>query len=160
MNRMIYRMLLRLHPSNFREQHGDEMLCIFDESAPEEMWRLIADALQSAMRQWLFHSGWWKFVAGAAISGMLVFACGYSISNAFNWSRLWDIQHHGDLLALSNPPPDPFFNELEFEREAQEAVRMLAEYRHQHEARHNRANRAAGVPNGDESQTPKTQDRD
>ena len=136
------------------------MLCIFDESAPEERPRLIADALRSAIRQWLFHSGWWKFVAGAAVSGMLVFACGYSISSAFNWSRLWDIQHHGDLLAFSAPPPDPFFNELEFEREAQQAVHMLAQYRHADEGRHHgRTRRPTDAPGGNPS-PPNTENRE
>jgi hypothetical protein len=156
MSRLIYRILLRLHPSNFRNEHGGEMLCIFEESAPKETRRLIADALRSAIRQWLFHSGWWKFVAGAAVSALLVFACGYSISNAFNWSMLWDIHHHGDLLAFSGPAPDPFFNELEFEREAQQAVRMLAQYRHGDAARRH----GVRAPNGNPSAEPHSQNRD
>lgn len=159
MSRLIYRILIRLHPSNFRGQHGDEMLCIFDECAPEETHRLIADALRSAVRQWLFHSGWWKLAAGAAVSSLLVLACGYSISQSFNWSLVWGAQSHADLLPLY-APPDPSFNESEFEGEARRAVRMLAEYRHEDEARRHRANGSAGVSNGNTSPAHNTGDRD
>jgi len=125
--RQAYRALIALHPPGFKQQHGDEMLCVFDECAPQEA-RLIADALRSVGRQWLFHSGWWKVLAGAAVSGVLVLACGYSISQSFNWSRIWRAQSRADLLPLYRPP-DPSFNEFEFEGEARQAVRMLAEYR-------------------------------
>jgi hypothetical protein len=128
MSRLIYRFLIALHPRNFRENHGDEMLCIFDERPPYETLAFLADALVSLLRQWTFHSGWWKLLAGAAVSSLLVFACGYSISQSFHWSEVLGAQRQADLLALYGEPPDPAFNEFEFEREAQEAVRMLTRY--------------------------------
>ncbi len=134
-SRLIYRVLIRLHPRNFRDQHGEEMLCIFDESPAQETRRLLADAFGSLARQWLFHSGWWKLLAGAAVSSLLVFACGYSISQSFNWSLIWGEQRHADLLAYYGESPDSTFNEWEFELQAQQAVRMLAGYRRADERR-------------------------
>ncbi|MGA9885748.1 MAG: hypothetical protein WBQ34_18680 [Candidatus Acidiferrales bacterium] len=150
-SRFIYRILICLHPSNFREQHGDEMLCIFDESAPLDTSRLLADASLSLARQWFFHSAWWKFAAGAAVSSLLVLACGYSASQSFRWSLLWGAQRQADLLPLYGPP-DPSFNEFEFEREAQQAVRMLAFYRR--EARNGRDYRAGRGPNAPNRYAP------
>jgi hypothetical protein len=153
--RLAYEVLIALHPPSFREEHGDEMLCIFDECAPEDNRRLIADALRSAVRQWLFHSGWWKPVAGAAVSSLLVLACGYSISQSFNWSLIWGAQQRADSLPLYRPP-DAFFNDLEFEGEARQAVRMLALYRREGEGRRDRANLSVGVA----SPAPNTEGRD
>jgi hypothetical protein len=157
--RSAYRLLVALHPSYFRDQHGDEMLCIFDECAPEETQRLIADALRSTVRQWLFHSGWWKLVAGAAVSSLLVLACGYSTSQSFNWSLIWGAQQRADLRPLYGPP-DPSFNELEFETEARQAIRMLAQYSHEEDAarRSDRAvrsvNNSSRAPNADNRDWP------
>lgn len=132
------------------------MLCIFDECDSGETRRLIADALGSVFRQWLFHSGWWKLVVGAAVSSLLVFACGYSISQSFNWSLIWGAQRRADLLPLYGPP-DPSFNELEFEGEARQAIRMLAQYRREDEARRrDRADSSAERP----SSAPNLNDRD
>lgn len=142
--RMAYRLLIDLHPPGFRDQHGDEMLCIFDECAPAETQRLIADALRSVVRQWLFHSGWWKVLAGAAVSSLLVLACGYSISQSFDWSRIWGAQSRANLLPLYRPP-DPSFSEWEFESEARQAVRMLVQY-HRGATRREHANRSADNP--------------
>jgi hypothetical protein len=135
MNRLIYRILIGLHPSVYREQHGDEILCIFEESAAKEAWNLFADALVSLVRQWFFHSGWWKLFAGAAFSSLLVFACGYSISQSFNWSLILATQRQADVLAYYGGSPDSTFNEWEFELEAQQAVRMLTGYRRADERR-------------------------
>lgn len=145
--RLIYRILIRLHPRNFRELHGDELLCIFDESAPDELGCLLVDGMLSFARQWVIHSSWWKFLAGAAVSTVLVLACGYSISQSFNWSLVWGAQRHADLLVLY-PSPDPSFNAAEFESEAQQAVRMLAQYRRGTENdRHDGARRRPDAPN-------------
>jgi len=48
----IYRLLLRLHPRQFRERFSAEMLDIFD--AHPHPARLLPDALASLIRQWLF----------------------------------------------------------------------------------------------------------
>lgn len=66
MTRLLYRLLLGLHPPAFRRQFAGEMLWIFDESTGAAAWMLLADALISLARQWLLRSGAWKLlVAGA-----------------------------------------------------------------------------------------------
>jgi hypothetical protein len=71
MTRILYRSLLRLHPNAFRRRFGAEMLCIFDEvAAGGETAALLADALVSLGRQWLFRSGAW--IAIAALLGAFI----------------------------------------------------------------------------------------
>ena len=54
MKRRLYMWLLRLHPPNFRQRFGDEMLGIFDEVAlTGGALSLLADAFVSLWRQWL-----------------------------------------------------------------------------------------------------------
>ena len=65
--RLLYRILLWLHPPAFRRQFADEMLWIFDETAgAAALWMLLGDALISLARQWLFRSGAWKLLAAGA----------------------------------------------------------------------------------------------
>jgi hypothetical protein len=67
MMRKLYSALIRLHPPSFREQFGDEMLWIFEESAGASVWNappLFADALGSILRQWVIGCGTWKIAAG------------------------------------------------------------------------------------------------
>ena len=66
MTRLLYRLLLCLHPPAFRRQFGGEMLWIFDETAGAAVWMLLADALISLARQWLLRSGAWKLLAAGA----------------------------------------------------------------------------------------------
>ena len=127
-DRLIYRTLVRLHPTKFREQHGDEMLCIFDESAPEESRHLLADGILSIGRQWVFHSGWWKLLVGATISSALLLGWAWSMNRDFDWSMRWGAQR--GLLLMGSEKPVPHFSQLEFEREADQAVRMLAQSDH------------------------------
>ena len=47
--RILYAFLLRLHPRQFRERFGEEMMAIFDEA--RSFW-LLGDAVLSLMRQW------------------------------------------------------------------------------------------------------------
>jgi hypothetical protein len=156
MSRFIYRFLVACHPPGFRDNHGDEMLCIFGERSPRETRALLADALFSLLRQWTFHSGAWKFLAGGAVSLLLVLGCGYSIARSFNWSQIWGAKRHADLLAVYGEPPDPAFNEYEFEREAWQAVQMLARDRQSNEDRRDEHRRANGprpnVPSGPNSE--------
>src|SRR4051794_32663003 len=49
----LYRWLVRLHPSAFRERFGAEMLCLYDEADPGEWPRLVADRVVSLARQWV-----------------------------------------------------------------------------------------------------------
>lgn len=73
MTRHIYRLLLQLHPAEFRYRYAGEMLWIFDATAtPESRAELIADSLCSCARQWVFRSSLWKYVLGFAINAMLV----------------------------------------------------------------------------------------
>lgn len=79
MTRLLYRCLILLHPSWFKDQFGDEMLCIFDESPQRETLPLLGDGLVSLIRQWLLRSRVWKFAAGAFLSGLLIVCFGYSL---------------------------------------------------------------------------------
>jgi len=150
MDRFIYRFLIACHPPTFRENHGDEMLCIFGERAPRETRPLLADAVFSLLRQWTLHSGAWKFLAGGAVSALLVFGCGYPISRSFNWSLIWGAQRHSAVLALYSEPPDPAFNEYEFELQARQAVGMLTRYRQLDEGLRG----VHGSPNASRPDTP------
>jgi len=70
MIRLLYGLLLWLHPPAFRSEFGGEMLWIFDETrgaAARAM--LFSDALISLARQWLLRSGAWKLVA-AGLGGV------------------------------------------------------------------------------------------
>ena len=74
MRRYLYRYLLWLHPPAFRRRFGEEMLCIFDESAPVHgVAFLLADALGSLIRQWVTHPLTWK-VAVACLAAVLEIA--------------------------------------------------------------------------------------
>lgn len=53
MTRLLYRCLLRLHPSRFRDKYAEEMLWIFDESrGNRDTSGLLLDAAASLLRQW------------------------------------------------------------------------------------------------------------
>ena len=54
MIQMIYSFLVRMHPRPFRDQFGEQMLSIFDESRGHRgSFRLLMDAAMSLLRQWL-----------------------------------------------------------------------------------------------------------
>ena len=70
MIRLLYRLLLWLHPPAFRRQFADEMLWIFEETrGAAAVAMLFSDALISLTRQWLMRSGAWKLVA-ASVGGV------------------------------------------------------------------------------------------
>ena len=49
----LYRLLLRLHPSEFRERFAPEMTLNLEETAPTERSpRLLLDCFVSLLRQW------------------------------------------------------------------------------------------------------------
>ena len=83
MIRVVYRSILWLHPSQFKEQFADEMLWIFDESDGSEHVGLLSDVLVSLLRQWGLRSGIWKFAVGTAAAGLLMLSCAYSLRTAF-----------------------------------------------------------------------------
>jgi hypothetical protein len=71
MTRTLYIGLLRLHPSPFRRQVGEEMLWIFDEARGSEgAWVLLLDLGLSVSRQWLLRSAVWK--AALALAGAVI----------------------------------------------------------------------------------------
>ena len=61
MIRSLYRALLSLHPPEFRDQFGDEMLWIFDETRNTEgSLSLLGDGFASVLRQWVVGYEIWK----------------------------------------------------------------------------------------------------
>jgi hypothetical protein len=61
MSRLLYRLLLRLHPPSFRDRFSDEMLFVFDELVAERCGlALLADGMRSLGRQWFLGFGLWK----------------------------------------------------------------------------------------------------
>jgi hypothetical protein len=121
MSRLPYRCLVRLHPRAFRERFGDEMLCVFDETAPAGAAALFVDACVSLARQWLLRSGLWRWAVGAGVTALLI--VGYAHSEA-NWQRQQAIAR-----ALAKAKAARPFDKAEFNREAAAAVAMLARYR-------------------------------
>lgn len=76
MTRLLYQVLLWLHPPCFRREFAAEMLWIFDDSVESEgSPRLLFDALVSLGRQWLLRSGAWR-IAAALAGGLLQVALG------------------------------------------------------------------------------------
>lgn len=60
MLRPVYRLLLRLHPSYFRQRFADEMMSIFDQAQnPLAELGLLADAVASLFRQWTLRPDYW-----------------------------------------------------------------------------------------------------
>ena len=72
--RRAYQLLIHMHPVQFRDRFGDEMLSIFDEVAGRPgASALLCDACFSLVRQWLLRSGAWK-IAVAALITLIEFA--------------------------------------------------------------------------------------
>jgi len=73
--RYLYRCLLRLHPSYFRQRFSEEMLSIFDQQ--KGAWavaRLMADGVRSLLRQWILRPQFWEEpLAQPAADGVPVF---------------------------------------------------------------------------------------
>jgi hypothetical protein len=73
MTRRLYRFLLSLHPREFREEFAEEMLWIFDEAGRAVgALPLLADALESLVRQWLVRSGAWPYAVGVMVNATLL----------------------------------------------------------------------------------------
>jgi len=85
MIRLLYRLLLALHPPAFRREFAGEMLWIFDEShAHHVAMPLFTDAVASLARQWLFRSAIWIPVAACA-GAILPLAAGVSLGCAMKF---------------------------------------------------------------------------
>jgi hypothetical protein len=65
-----YRWLVRVHPRQFRERFGAEMLCVYDEAGLGERPMLFVDSAISLVRQWVVRSRYW--IAGAAVAGAVL----------------------------------------------------------------------------------------
>jgi hypothetical protein len=75
MTRILYRLLLRLHPREFRAEFAGEMLWIFDEAGRSlGALPLFADAVESLVRQWVVRSGAWPYAVGVMVNGALLTA--------------------------------------------------------------------------------------
>lgn len=71
MSRTLYRLLLRLHPAEFRERFAEEMQWIFEEAAGKwGITSLLFDASISLARQGLIRSNLWKWVV-AGVAGIV-----------------------------------------------------------------------------------------
>jgi hypothetical protein len=149
MTRFLYRLLIALHPPRFRERFGDEMLCAFDDAGPDRAPRLFADAFLSLLRQWLLRSSLWKMASGAVISGLLICAWGYSMASNVNASLSRGAWWHDKIIG--NPPfaePVAPVDEAAFERDAAQAVAILAEIRKaQARKQHSEPHASRLVPN-------------
>lgn len=121
MNRVLYRCLIWLHPHVFRERFGDEMLSAFDEASDTSAKPFFADGFASLARQWLLRSGLWRLGIGAAATALLI--VGYAHSEASSQRRQLVAQQPLEARKIS--PLD----KAEFNREAAQAVAILARYR-------------------------------
>lgn len=144
MKRFLYRALIALHPPRFRERFGDEMLCVFDEAGDERTVRFFADGVLSLLRQWLLRSNLWKMAVGAAISALLLAAWGNAMAYGVDVSLMRGSRWH-DRLMMSPwlGEPEKPFDEAEFEREAAQAVAILAGIRKTEERKQRSQRRGA-----------------
>jgi hypothetical protein len=61
MLRFLYRCVLDVHPTHFRNRFADEMLSIFDEADGNlGQLKLLGDAITSLFRQWAFRPEFWQ----------------------------------------------------------------------------------------------------
>ena len=71
MTRLLYSVLIKLHPPSFRKRFAQEMLWIFEDAASS--WgagSLFVDAILSLFRQWLIRSELWEWLV-ADIAGVV-----------------------------------------------------------------------------------------
>lgn len=67
MIRLLYRLLVLLHPRAFARRFGEEMLWIFDQQPSA---RLIEDVALSLLRQWVARTYLWIYAAAIAGAGL------------------------------------------------------------------------------------------
>jgi hypothetical protein len=85
--RSFYRFVIKLHPADFRERFGDEMLCIFDEAGTG--WSaafFLGDGCLSLARQWLTRAQVWKWAA-AMFGGVISLVAGFG--SFLPWQAMW-----------------------------------------------------------------------
>lgn len=71
----VYATLVQLHPSDFRHQFGDQMLCTFDDMMADRAHGipLCFDATVSLARQWFLRGGLWKICVSLALSAFFFY---------------------------------------------------------------------------------------
>jgi acetyl esterase/lipase len=135
MIRFLYRALIWLHPRAFRERFGDQMLCVFDEAADSGTAPFFSDALVSLARQWLIRSGAWRVATGAGLTAGLIVSFAHAENNGLKLAAA-----RGAAEARRVSPLD----KAVFNREAAQAVAMLARFREEDAKERQRAKRANG----------------
>jgi hypothetical protein len=109
-SRLIYRLLLRLHPTAFRQRFGEEMLWIFDMSSGDgETAYMLWDGACSTLRQ---HARWDLEEEPAAAFCLEVRASGLTFAKVGQATVLGGVI----LLALASVlvremPPESVFNQ-------------------------------------------------
>lgn len=79
MTRGVYHLIVRMHPSAFRQRFGDQMMSVFDEAAGEYGFSLILDGLISLARQWLLRMGAWKVFIAVLCASIQLLGFGYTM---------------------------------------------------------------------------------
>jgi hypothetical protein len=144
MKRFLYRLLVWSHPQRFREQFGDEMISIFDQSGPRESTELIADGILSLLRQQFVRSNLWKMAAGAAISSLVICGWTYSVQRSIQASPMVEFER-SMKLPWDPPSGGAQLDMAEFRRETASAVAILAEMRRKEEQERRMQRRPTGL---------------
>ena len=93
--RLLYKLLLQLHPSTFRQRFATEMLWVFDRASESgEDHGLLLDGLISLGRQWLLLSEFWTLMTAVLVAGGQFMAAAWILS-------AW---HHSARSALETHP--------------------------------------------------------
>lgn len=114
-------------------------MSIFDESGASRDRTLFADVFVSLGRQWLVRSGLWKLASGAVVSALILGGWGFAFTQGVSRS----LDRSLEVMA-GNPiffQPHTSLDEQEFEREAAQAVTILARMRKAEETKRASAER-------------------
>ena len=75
MSRLLYRLLLWLHPHEYREKFAKEMVWVFDRLRSRRgVMSLLADGAISLVRQWFIGVGLWKPLVGLVLASIPIFS--------------------------------------------------------------------------------------
>lgn len=144
MSRFIYRVLICLHPRVFRERFGDQMLCVFDESGQSGTAAFLLDGCYSLARQRILRSGLWRWAVGAGVTALLIVS--YAHSEA-KFERQQTIAR--ELVDAKRARP---LDKVEFNREAAQAIAMLARFRETDKKRSHHARSVQPLPSNEANQ--------
>lgn len=71
MTRLLYGLLVWLHPNDYREKFADDMLWVFDQlRCRRGVTSLLTDGAISLVRQWFFGFGLWKPLVGLVLAAV------------------------------------------------------------------------------------------